>query len=456
METVLVLCTEGAAYRNFINTGVVDELKKKAKVVIVCADWMLPHLKKRFPRMPLEVVYCPGTWENVINHIRMTRTIYRAAVWPDIKTSTFKILRGRALREQPIKFWLRRWLAIMIQPKIVQAVLRKIAWLWPKKEVCDVFRKYNITRVFSTNILMLDHVPYAEYALWHGIHVVSYVLSWDNMTSKGTPMYLPNRLLMWGPKQEEECVQLHHLPRKILRTTGAPQFDCYFNNSVPTKAEVFKKLNIPKNSKVITYVGGIPANVMGMTAENEKVIVDTVLRAFDDGLLPQETILVIRPHPGVKDWNQYKAFEKHARVRMNYPAWFIANKEPPKSWNPNWDDHLFMGGLMKASSVAITPGGSSTIDAACFDRPAINVYFDNPPRPYLFSLKSHCDFTHLQYLKKYKCTPFVESTEELVKALQNALAQPGTLAKGRKIMLNKLIGLQDGQSVKRIVKEVLA
>jgi hypothetical protein len=455
MDTILVLCTEGASYRNFVNAGVIDELKKKAKIVLVCADWMEEHLRKKYPDLALEIVYEPGKAESIADHIRMTKTIYRASVWPDIQTSTFKIIRGRTIKEQPIKFWIRRGMAIASRPAIIQAGLRKIAWLWPKKPVKELFQKYDITKVFSTNVLCLDHVPYAEYALWKNIPLVAAVLSWDNMTSKGTPMYLPNRLLMWGPKQKKECINLHNLPENILRECGAAQFDCYFKNDIPTKSEVFSKLKIPKNAKVITYVGGIPANVMGMTAENEKVIVDTILQGMDDGSLPSEAILVIRPHPGVKDWEQYQTFEKHPKVRMNYPAWFLQGKEPPKSWNPNWEDHKFMGALMKYSSVAITPGGSATLDAACFDNPAVNVYFDTPPRPYLFSLKSHCDFAHLIYLREFRATPFVESTDELLEEVKDGFEKPAKYKEGRKKMLDSIIGAQDGKSAVRTAEEVL-
>lgn len=456
MDKILFICTDGAAYRNFINAGVVDLLKKKAEIVLVCSEWMLPFLQKKFMGIPFEVAYKPSNYELLVDHLRFTRTIYPATMWPDVRTSTFKILADRAAKNTPLKYYTRRVFAKLTKSSIMQALLKRLSWIWVKQPVVDVFRKYGITKVFSTNMLSLEHIPYVEFGLGNNIPVASFVASWDNLTSKGTPMYLPNVLMMWGLKQKEECINLHHLAENTLRIVGAPQFDSYFNNDVPSKKEISSRLKIPAKSVIITYVGGIPSNVMGLTAENEKVIVETILHGMDIGELPSNSILVIRPHPGVKNWAQYREYEKHSRVRMNYPSWFLDGKDPPNSWNPDWEDHLFMGALMKYSSVAVTAGGSSTLDAAAFGNPAVNVYFDNPPRPYLESLKSHCDFQHLKYIRDFNASPFAENPDELLRTVKDALLNSDRYASERHALLHSLVGPVDGHSAERIVKEILA
>jgi len=454
--TTLVICTEGVAYRNVVNAGAINELKGKTNIVLVCAEWMLPFLQKQFPEIQLETVYLPSKYENMLDQIRMTRTIYPAAAYPDVNTTSLKIKRDRDVQKRPFHFYTRRAVAITLKLKLIQQLFKGLSWLGRKKPVKEVFDKHRVTSVFATNVLALEQLPYVEYAARHRIPVVSLVGSWDNLTSKGVPMYTPDALLMWGPKQMEESEQLHHMPEDILKIVGAPQFDPYFRNEIPSKEEMFRLLRIPENAKVITYLGGIPQNVMGLTAENEKVIVETILKGIDEGVFPKETILVIRPHPGVKDWTQYERFEKHEHVRMNYPEWYLKGKEPPKSWNPNWDDHLFMGSLMKHSDVVITPGGSSTLDASCFDTPSVNVNFDDKPRPYLESLKSHCDFDHLRYIRDYGASPFAESPEELLKEVREGLENPGKHSAGRKKLVEAILGFADGKSAERVAKEVLA
>jgi len=456
MDTTLVICTDGASYRNFVNASVIGHVAKRSKIVIVCASWMVSDLQKRIPQATLYPVYQPSTWEAAVDHIRMTRTIYPAAIYPEIKSSTLKIKQDRALQETPLSFYTRRVLAVLTRPRFVQSLMRGIAWQWKKQPVRDVFRHHVFSRVFSTNVMTLDHLPYVESAMRKKIPVVSVIGSWDNLSSKGTPMYLPDLLLLWSPKEVEESTSMHRIPPHILRVVGAAQFDPYILGGVPSKAEVFRKLKIPTKSVVITYVGGIPQNVAGLTEENERIILETVLKGIDEGILPKSTIVVIRPHPGVKDWVQYRRFEQHPQVRMNYPSWFVQGKEAPKSWNPDWEDHLFMGALMKYSDVAITPGGSSTLDAACFDTPTVNVYFDNPPRPYLQSLRSHCDFQHLAYIRDYMASPFAESPQELLMCVKDALDHPKKLSRQRQRMLDMLIGPHDGQSAKRIADAVMS
>ncbi len=452
----LVICTEGAAYRDIINAGVLEKLLEKTEVVLVCADWMVDFLKKKFPRLHLEIVYKPSTYEDTIDHIRMTRTIYPSAAYPGVNTSSLKIKRDRDIQKNPFRYYSRRTLALMLKSEALQSFLRSLSWMTKKTAVRDLFKKYDIEKVFSTNMITLDHMPYVEYALMNKIPVITFIRSWDNLTSKGVPMYMPDLFLVWAPKQIEECTHIHHIPKKIVHAVGAPQFDPYFKNEVPSKEELYKRLKIPADATVITYVGGIPQNVMGLTTENEKVIVDTILNGIDSKQLPSNTIVVIRPHPGVKNWKQYHNFEKHKHVRMNYPEWYLTGKEPPKSWNPNWDDHLFMGSLMKFSSVVITPGGSSTLDAACFDTPSVNVYFDNPPRPYLESLRSHCDFDHLRYIREYKASPFAQTTGELLQEVKEGLSNPKKYALGRKELLKMIVGPTDGKTAERIVKEIIS
>ncbi len=354
-DKLLIICTEGAAYRDIVNSGVLEELYNKREIILVCADWMIPFLKDKFRKIQFEKVYESGKGESFIDHIRMTRAIYAPSAYPDVKTTSLKIKRDRDIKKTPFRFYSRRLIAIVSKPKFMQSILRSVSWIYRKNQIRDLFIKNNITAVFSTNMLTLDHLPYMEYAIKKGIPTATFIRSWDNLTSKGVPMYTPNKFLVWSPKETEECVKLHHISKKLVQEVGAPQFDPYFQNKIPSKEELFHRLKLPQHSRIIAYIGGIPQNVMGLTAENEKVIVDTILKGIDQGKLPNDAMVVIRPHPGVKDWKQYENFEKHKNVRINYPDWYLKGKDPPKSWNPNWDDHLFMGSLMKYSSVVVTP-----------------------------------------------------------------------------------------------------
>ena len=44
------------------------------------------------------------------------------------------------------------------------------------------------------------------------IPVICQMLSWDNITSKGTPLMMPEYFISWGPMMTEEMTTLYHFP----------------------------------------------------------------------------------------------------------------------------------------------------------------------------------------------------------------------------------------------------
>ena len=68
-------------------------------------------------------------------------------------------------------------------------------------------------------------VEYVKAARSLGIPTVVVVLSWDNLTSKGTFHVLPDLTLVWNSALAEEAASLHDVPKEKLVVTGAPVFD---------------------------------------------------------------------------------------------------------------------------------------------------------------------------------------------------------------------------------------
>src|SRR5678810_469992 len=61
-----------------------------------------------------------------------------------------------------------------------------------------------------------------------GIPNIGYVNSWDNLTSKGMVHVLQDVYIVWNEPIAQEAVEIHEIPARTVRITGAPHLDTFF------------------------------------------------------------------------------------------------------------------------------------------------------------------------------------------------------------------------------------
>jgi hypothetical protein len=101
---------------------------------------------------------------------------------------------------------------------------------------------------------------------------------------------------VWNNLQYGEARKYHSIPEKILKITGAPLFDQWFDDLKPSmsREEFFKTWNLPLSHKYILYLGS-SKNITGGTENN-------VVRVLRKAIIDQKEKLpnlhiVVRPHP---------------------------------------------------------------------------------------------------------------------------------------------------------------
>jgi hypothetical protein len=79
-----------------------------------------------------------------------------------------------------------------------------------------------------------------------GIPVVCPILSWDNITTKGALLQMPDYFISWGPIMTDEIVNIYQFPKDRIYECGVPHFDIYARkNHFITRTRLLENLQIP-------------------------------------------------------------------------------------------------------------------------------------------------------------------------------------------------------------------
>lgn len=136
-------------------------------------------------------------------------------------------------------------------------------------------------------------VEYVKAARALRIPTVVIVLSWDNLTSKGTFHVLPDVTLVWNRALAEEAASLHDVPREKLVVTGAPTFDFWYVMKPSLDYAAFAgKVGIDASKPFVLYLCSSQ-----FIAADEHLFLAEFAQAIRDCPETKEVGIVVRPHP---------------------------------------------------------------------------------------------------------------------------------------------------------------
>jgi len=205
-----------------------------------------------------------------------------------------------------------------------------------------------------------------------GIPVLYSMVSWDNISTKGTFHGQPDYSVVWNEPLALELNQLHGFPRERTFITGAPRFDHLLtplDGRLLPRAEFSRQAGLDENKEYVVYVGSTFLITSDHKKNNdESVLVAAMADALAKDPRTQDVNILFRPHPT----NSTFLEKLRARNLLNVVI-FPASSELPDTEEKR---RRFHNSIFHSIAVA---GVNTTafLEAAALDRPCITIETQN-------------------------------------------------------------------------------
>ncbi|MGD9061791.1 MAG: CDP-glycerol glycerophosphotransferase family protein [Desulfobacterales bacterium] len=209
---------------------------------------------------------------------------------------------------QPLRFVAktRTGMKLMASPRIRRALQRIETVIPPERTITQWLESNAPDVVFASPYIspVSRELEYVKAAQALGFPTVVGVLSWDNLTTKGTFHIMPDWILVWNDALAKEATELHDVPAKKIFMTGAPVFD-FWSEMHPSNdyATFCSQVGIPPDQPYILYLGSSP-----FIAHDETPFVREFAQRLLESEKTKDISLVVRPHPtNAAFWQTFKA-----------------------------------------------------------------------------------------------------------------------------------------------------
>ncbi|MGD9057372.1 MAG: hypothetical protein PVJ41_10085 [Desulfobacterales bacterium] len=218
-------------------------------------------------------------------------------------------------------------------------------------------------------------IEYIQAARALDIPTIAIVLSWDNLTTKGTFHIMPDAVLVWNEALLKEAMAFHDVPQDRILITGAPVFDFWFEmRSTLDYASFCDKVGINAKQPFVLYLCSSK-----YISGDETAFVKAFAKALRYVKDTQKTRILVRPHP------------------LNAAIWQGIEDELITVWPQNafWVDtpeakQDYYHSIYHSRAV-IGVNTSAIIEAAICDRPCVTIL----DAEYNFKQNGHGHFGHL-------------------------------------------------------------
>jgi hypothetical protein len=241
-------------------------------------------------------------------------------------------------------FQLLKWLERRIPPD--PTILR---WLKDNRPDVVVASPYIVPRT--------GEIDYIQAARALQIPTIVIVLSWDNLTTKGTFHIIPDAILVWNAALAQEATALHDVPAEKISITGAPVFDFWFDLQPTLDFESFaRNVDINEQQPYVLYLCSSK-----YISGDETAFIQTFAAALRDNPDSAHINIMVRPHPlNTAIWEGF--------ADQNIVIW-------PK--DPTWVDtaqakqDYYHSIFYSAAVVGVNT--SAFLEAAILDKPCVTI-----------------------------------------------------------------------------------
>ncbi len=448
---IVVLIPRGEVIRNFVYTGVLDEIAKSTEVTLFTVNTeseidellsskygdtypLVEHDERwavRFQREMLEVSHNRWLWSRAArerSRLRDAEAITLSQRW---KRSTKKILSYPFASRAGLRF-------LEKTERLSSRLLSKT------KDYELTLKKLNPSLVFNgSHVHSRNAIQAVQAAQWLGIPTATFIFSWDNLTSQGRISLPYDYFLVWNEALKQKLLDMYDWikPENVF-VTGTPQFDLHFRKETYlTREDYCRQIGADPDRDLVLYTTGMPNHMPGEPEIVEGIA--NMLSAYPGEKRPQ---LLVRVY--AKDLTG--RFDELRNRRRDI---IFADPKWERGWlTPKEDDASALVNAIRHCKLGINVASTVSLELCMFDKPTINVGY-NPPSVPLEEL-SYADYYEFDHYKPVVDSGAVQvawDVKEMDALINKSLLNPETLSSQRQSLMKNMFGSTlDGRSGQRV------
>ncbi len=452
MKTIFITSGEPVIARFFLRSGLLSILagNPSLRVVLLVPEAEVDKYASEFKSEKVIIAgvskILPTFWGRLL--LFMSRLAFRTV------TNTHTRMREHYfLKKNIIPVLVKEFLSRLLgHIRILQNLVR-----WGELQVAStpqlskLFAKYQPSLVYAT-VIVNDQfdIPILLEAKRRGIKTAASTRNWDNFTTFGFILMLPDFLLLQNEFLAEQAERLHGMPKDRIKVVGFPHFDWYKEQKLIEPREVFcRKLGIDPAKKIVLY-GAMGDWLFLHEGEIAKVFEELM----EQGSINQKATMIFRAHPAFLSPLERMKKLKHVVLDKVFGQRFDTVGDPATD---QADLAHFVNSLYH-SDIVVTAASTVGLDAVVLGKPLISVSFDGKSKPvYWLSCERFQDhFAHWIDFMKCGGARRVNSQEEFASAINLYLGDREKDAAGRECIRKRFATFSDGKSTERLAAALVS
>lgn len=284
-----------------------------------------------------------------------------------------------------------------------------------------------------------------------GIPTVTFIFSWDNLSSKGRIISPFDHYLVWSHHMASELRRYYpHVSADRIHVVGTPQFENYADPALLwSREEFFRRIQGDPSRPLICYSGGD-----AMTCPEDAEHVGVLMELIRIGRIRGNPQVLLRPVP-VDDGKRYeKVRQKYPELLYAPPRWLHTE---PGEWAqviPLPEDIQFLANLTHNADLNVNLGSTMTLDFGIHDKPVVNIAFD-VAQPPIFGMPVwdyYYFFEHYRPVVELQAARPARSPDQLADFVNAYLENPGLDREGRRRLFEMQVSVPLAESSTRILE----
>ncbi len=440
MKTIFITSYHGLIARNILETDILPILNAhNIKIVILVPPSKTDYFRDNFKDKSIEVIGIKPK-ENFLDGWLYFVSIALVSV-----ENLF--IWGLRRKRRYIKFYTAHLIyylfsKIFIFKKVLRLIFRTFA---RKNTYIDLFNQYKPDLVFSTDIYDTNDRDLTEEAKRYGVLTIGMVRSWDNVTTKGVMLAIPDKIIVASNILRDELWEYNKIKKDKIFISGIPHYDACLNPREVSREKFFEEMKLDLGKKVIIFC---PTGARQYQYDGE------TLKLFQDfkdrNLFSKRVQFLVRFPPS--DTIKLNGFIRDPDFVFDEPGLNINGVKKESEFTREDAGHL--NDSLYYSDIVITTGSTMMIDAAAFNRPSILLFFD-AKKDNSDGIKKFSSYMHLKKFLRLGSCRIAKNSHELLEQINNYLDNPILDAEKRKKMLEEYCYKLDGKSSNRVSQFLL-